>query len=360
MLRILICPLNWGLGHATRCRPVIEILLTRGHEIHLAGDGLSLQVLKNNYPVLRFHELASLKIIYGLKFWTTLIRQIPRLMYWMIQDKIKIQRLHQSFQFDLVISDSRPGCWVNGIPNIFLINQPSPIIPYPLFRGVIYRLLISLYRKFDIIWIPDQEGKFNLSGKLIELPLSIKSKRIGFLSQLENDPVSTQPMIPHRILAIVSGPEPMRTEFELDLIKRLKNKDRLIVCGRPDQKIKEPDYISYLDAAALKDEISKAEYIVCRAGYSTLMDLASFQKKLVLVPTPGQTEQIYLAEHIKDKRQGTIWNIKEEEWEIVQSRADLMDPFHWKNDYSLLAKAVEDIESHCQKIKQGNKNRMIT
>ena len=37
--RVLIAPLNWGIGHATRCIPIIKRLLEAGKEVIVAADG---------------------------------------------------------------------------------------------------------------------------------------------------------------------------------------------------------------------------------------------------------------------------------------------------------------------------------
>lgn len=47
--RILISPLNWGLGHATRCIPIIKALEANNFEPILASDGDALGLLKKNF-----------------------------------------------------------------------------------------------------------------------------------------------------------------------------------------------------------------------------------------------------------------------------------------------------------------------
>lgn len=349
MLRILICPLNWGLGHVTRCRPIIDLLTSRGHEVHLAGDGPSLQILKTNYPNHQVHKLAPLNISYGSNFWTRLMIQVPALIQWMIKDKIRVRQLHRLFHFDVIISDSRPGCILNSTITIFLINQPSPIIPFWGIRWLIKQVLRKGFKQFDRIWIPDLQGEASLSGKLIELPFSIRVRRIGFLSALEKYNTMETPEKRGRILAIVSGPEPTRSDFERDLRQKLENQDAFIAGGRPDVFTDSAGYSSFLDAPELAKQISQAEYIICRAGYSTLMDLAAYRKKLILVPTPGQTEQEYLARLLQDKNQGTIWNIHQKSWETVQSETDGKLHFHSQNDPTLLMHAVKEMEQLAQK-----------
>ena len=343
-MRVLICPLNWGLGHATRCRSIIDTLIARGHDVHLAGDGISMQILQASYPAIKFHTLAPLNIQYGKGFWTRLMIQIPKLSFWLVKDKIKINRLQKLFCFDLIISDSRPGCVISGVHSVFIINQPSPINPVRIVQWLVHRVLIYLYKRFDRLWIPDLEGDLNLSGKLIDLPSSVSAKRIGFLSVLEKEFSTSIRTKPGKIVAIVSGPEPARSEFEKSLLYHLKNLDALIIGGRPDLTKHTNNYTSFMEAEQLAKQINAAEYIICRGGYSTLMDLASSYKKLILVPTPGQTEQLYLARRIQDKKQGIIWDINQITWENIKVEADKMFPFHFKNDPGLLIRAIGEIE----------------
>lgn len=344
MSRILICPLNWGLGHATRCRPVIDLLIDRGHEVHLAGDGPSLLLLKKTYPGLPSHPLSSLHIVYGINFWTTLIRQVPLLIKWMYGDRRLIRQLQQEFQFDVIFSDSRPGARCRKVVNIFMINQPSPIIPFKGMEWLVHHGLYRLYRAFFCLWIPDLPGKSALSGRLARLPQSIPNRRIGFLSTLEQYKLKDSKIKPGRILAIVSGPEPSRSDFEQDLLSQLADEDALVVGGKPGQAEQRVGYTAFLDARELALEINQAEYVICRAGYSTLMDLACFNKRLILVPTPGQTEQEYLARTLQERGQGTEWKIKQDSWKSIRSQADLTNPFYLSNDHNLLIQAVEELE----------------
>ena len=129
---------------------------------------------------------------------------------------------------------------------------------------------------------------------------------MGVLSRWENKMQEQIDLIKNEIefLAIVSGPEPQRTLFEQQIWEQGNaiGKKFLMVAGLPNQssyhKISpHGECYHHLDSEALAKQIKSAKYIVCRGGYTSLMELNSFQKKLILVPTPGQTEQEYLAAH---------------------------------------------------------------
>lgn len=347
-LRILIGVLNWGLGHATRCQPIVEECCRKGHEVHLAADGLAAMVLEKNNPGLLVHRLAPLEVKYGAWFWLKLIAQSTRLFTWLWNDRKETRRLQHLYQFDLILSDSRPACRIPGVPGILIINQPSPEVPGRWVRWLTHRMLWTIFKRFNEIWIPDLPGENNLSGKLIHLPTRFNKTFVGFLSRIKPPSGSMDP-IPGRILAILSGPEPVRTEFEQELTRQLAGHDYIIIGGRPDRQNHSDRYFSYMDSVSLAVEITKAEYIICRSGYSSLMDLAQFEKKLILVPTPGQSEQEYLAGRWKAKGMAVIWDMNTQSLERILDEAGQSLPFHLENESGLLRSAIQKWEEYCQK-----------
>ncbi len=347
-LKILIGPLNWGLGHATRCSRIIDALLHRGHEVHLASDGLAAVVLRRQYPELPFYTLGDLHIHYGKLFWWSMAIQAIPFLKWMIKDHFKLRNLQQSHQFDLIISDSRIACRLDSIPSVILISQTAPILPKTFQWGIRKILQLGLTR-FDRIWIPDQI-KFDdqLSGDLIDLPSKMKRSYVGFLTRMNSSIDSTSSVI-DQVLAIISGPEPSRTSFEQGLLTALNPIDSIIVGGKPNSMDIQGHYRAYSDPEELTRLIQNSTYIICRAGYSTLMDLASYHKKLILVPTPGQPEQTYLARRLVSIKQAVIWDMDHESWPLVKARSDLVEAFHFENDGSLLDQALNEIEQYCKK-----------
>lgn len=344
-MKVLICPLNWGLGHATRSSPIVEILMQRGHEVHLASDGLAKVVLSRSYPQLPMHSLAPLTIVYGKSFWIKLFSQILPFIFWLVRDHIIIRRLQKRYQFDLIISDSRPSCFKKGVYSTFISNQTSPILPNPLLQKLIRRALIRIMHNFDEVWIPDLPGDHALSGELIQVPKNIKTRYLGFLSRLAPVNDSTESIKIYKTIALVSGPEPMRSDLEDFLKSYLHDDDVLIVGGRPDQSATNHHYIPYLSPTDLSGYLSKADKIISRGGYSSLLDFTSFNKRLILIPTPGQPEQNYLAQKIAAMNMAVIWDTRRESWDEVKSRCEKVQPFYLKNDDCLLEKTIHDLES---------------
>ena len=328
-MKILICPLNWGIGHATRCVPVIKKLIWQGHDVTVASDGNALMVLKSQFPGIKNKELAPLIIKYSTFFFIGLVYQLPRLLTWIKKDRERLHTILSEESYDVIISDSRPAIFSNRIKSILLISQPNPIIPWFYGSGLVKLLLNTIYKKYHEIWIPDIKGLNSLSGRLIKISDHKKVRHLGWLSRLEIKTISIE--IPGKILAIISGPEPSRSDFEHRLDLMLPAKDVILIGGDLNSRKSTARYIPYLEPAALARHIESSEYIISRGGYSSLMDLAFSNKKIILVPTPGQTEQQYLACRLVEKKYAVRWDMKLESWSEVKSKSDQAMRFDLKH-----------------------------
>lgn len=208
-------------------------------------------------------------------------------------------------RFDCIISDNRYGLRHRDAKSILLTHQVMIKMPvwlklfeYPVY--LISRLLIS---RFDECWIPDFRDSPGLSGDLShKYPLPKNSKFIGPLSRF-NYPIKLPESCGSSIVVLISGPEPQRSIFEKIILKQLQliDKPAFVVSGKPEsagefKKMKNITLYPHLDTPTLEGLISTAEAVICRSGYSSLMDLYKLGSKALLIPTPGQTEQIYLAE----------------------------------------------------------------
>lgn len=320
-MKTLVAPLNWGLGHATRCIPLIQKLLSEGHEIIIASDGHPMELLKTVFPGLSFTVLPSYNIRYnkGKSQLTAMLRSIPVMLWGIIREHHQLKRIIREHQIEQVISDNRFGLWNKHIHSTYITHQLMIKMPKGLgfMTPVIWLGHRFFINRFDVCLIPDFEGKDNLSGDLShKYPLPRHARFIGPLSRFTQ--FSTQsPIIPglrFDTVALVSGPEPQRTIFEQQLIKRFKNKAEmvLIIQGLPadktsgeiDETNENLTILPHLDTDKLAYMLLQAKKIICRSGYSTLMDLYALNclDKAELIPTPGQTEQEYLALYLKQKK----------------------------------------------------------
>lgn len=306
--RVIIAPLDWGLGHATRCIPIIHELFNQNIDVWIAGDGAVLQLLKNEFPTANFLILKGYKIHYSRQkslFSLKIASQLPKILLTWRQEKRWMKRMQKKYHFSATISDNRPGIRFPGILSVYITHQLHIRAGNRFGSRISNRLHRYFIRKFDECWVPDAEEN-GLAGGLSHPPITHRVQYIGPLSRLQRLPVTTWS---HDLICVLSGPEPQRTAFEKLLITlAMQHHIRtLIVQGKPGEKEK-PDseegtiqFKSHLPAVQLNEALLASKYIICRAGYTTIMDLARLQLPALLIPTPGQAEQEYLAAYLSGK-----------------------------------------------------------
>jgi uncharacterized protein (TIGR00661 family) len=308
MPKVLVAPLDWGLGHATRCIPIIRELVALGCEVTIAASGLTEVLLRTEFPHLAILSLKGYEIRYGKSgVIFSLLRQLPRILRTIKYEQKWLAELLKTEQFDAVISDNRPGLFHASIPCVYITHQLQILSG---LGGMVDRLLYKLhshyYKGFDEVWVPDFETAPGLAGKLSHPEQnSSKVKYIGPLTRLQKN---NETAFRYDLLILLSGPEPQRSIFEQEITKQLhhRNDKVLIVRGMPGTKMK-PNHLpqnieiqNHLSAAELESAIAASSLIICRSGYTTVMDLICLRKKAVLIPTPGQTEQEYLARRLEE------------------------------------------------------------
>ncbi|TDE01392.1 glycosyltransferase [Flavobacterium sandaracinum] len=306
---ILIAPLNWGLGHATRCIPIIRALLENNYIPIIASDGIALALLRKEFPDVQTLELPSYHIEYaenGANFKWKLIQNGPKMIRAIQQEKKTIQHWIEKYAIDGIISDNRLGVFSKKIPSVYITHQLNVMTGNTTWiTSKIHQYVI---KKYTECWIPDLEGSINFTGKLGHIEsLSIKIKYIGPLSRLQKKLVPKK----YDLLVILSGPEPQRGILENHLkkeIMRFKG-NAIFIEGniQKEQKITTIGtviYYNFMNSSELEQAFNESETVLCRSGYTTIMDLAQLRKKAFFIPTPGQYEQEYLA--IKLKKEGLV------------------------------------------------------
>lgn len=327
--RILVAPLNWGLGHATRCIPVIEALENHGYEPIIASDGIALALLKKEFPHLTALELPHYHIEYakrGVFFKLKIIRLLPQMLKAIRTEKRIIRNIIKEYAIQGIISDNRLGARSKSIPSVFITHQLNVLtgtttwITTPLHRRFI--------KKYNECWVPDVEHAPNLSGKLGHSEENnLKLKYIGPLSRLHKKPIAKK----YDLMVILSGTEPQRRMLEEKLREELKNYSgkTLFVRGvvEADEEVIQDGNITFynfMNSAALEDAFNQSEVILCRSGYSTIMDLAQMGRKAFFIPTPGRYEQEYLAKKLK--KSGLVPYATQNDFKI----SDLRKADHYK------------------------------
>jgi len=308
---ILVSPLDWGLGHASRCIPIIHELLLQGCEVIIASENGPKALLQQEFPQLTFLPLAGYNIQYSrsksfLPF--RLFTQIPKLIYSINKEHKWLKKAVTKRKIDAIISDNRMGFYHLKIPSVYITHQLHIKTGSSFTEKIADKIHRSFIKKYSACWVPDFAGNMNMAGELSH-PKNEFTKAIylGGLSRFQK-----KHNIPkqYELVVIISGPEPQRTIFENILFDQLNDYDKkvLFIRGLPgkDDVKKHPNHlitvVNHLAADELNLVMQQCNYVISRSGYTTIMDLVKLQQKAILVPTPGQTEQEYLAKNLFDRK----------------------------------------------------------
>lgn len=298
--RILITPLDWGLGHATRCVPIIERLLALDARPIIGADKAPLALLRDAFPQLPHVQVPGVEVRYakGRSQAWAMATQFPAMLRSVRQEHQQFLQLRRSLQLDGVISDQRFGMHGADLPSVIITHQVFPFTP--LAQGVLRRINLRSIARFDHCWIPDHAEAPGLAGELSHgRDVPPNARYIGPISRL--DAKNAVPPDQHyRVVCVISGPEPQRTLLEEALMRQLPTVPgkHLLILGKPhapeDVIIANVRRVSHLNGPALTGALLDADLVVSRTGYTTLMDLVHLGLNALLIPTPGQAEQEYL------------------------------------------------------------------
>ena len=325
MLKVLVAPLDWGLGHATRCIPIIKELINQGCTVIIAAGGVQKILLQEEFPTIRLVEIPGYRVKYGKNRAFTILRLIallPKILIRVKQENRWLGRFSRLEQPDLVISDNRYGLYRKGIFCVFITHQLAIRTPFGgVVDGLLERINYSVLRHFSCCWVPDIPGPGSLAGELShprKMP-SIPTRYIGWLSRFGAAAPATAGATEPRamvsragdcdLLLLLSGPEPQRTILENMMLEQIAGCECRVVLvrGLPGggPLLAAPPGIAVFDhlpAVALEALIRRSEIVLSRSGYSTVMDLMQLGKKAIYIPTPGQTEQEYLGKYLAEKQ----------------------------------------------------------
>jgi len=295
--------------------PLARKLLDMNQNVFVASGVEHLNLFRTELPGLTYIEFPGFRPGYSryLPQYIPLLIKTPLLLFHIVREHHRLKKIINDYSIDLVISDNRFGLWNRKTKTAYITHMP--LIPFPKpfrfleFIGIIlHRILI---RKYSLCFIPDLPGELNLTGRLshgLKLPGNVRY--IGILSRF---PAKIQTPPPKLVsfkhnTVILSGPEPQKSIFRKRILSLLRNEKilTLILEGKPEtgNEIVMSDNFAFCNhppSPEMEQMISTAEKIITRAGYSTIMELVSLNKSALLVPTPGQTEQEYLAEYLSSK-----------------------------------------------------------
>jgi uncharacterized protein (TIGR00661 family) len=327
MKKVLVCPLDWGLGHATRCIPVIQAFQRQGCEVLIASSGDALQLLRFEFPSLTYFPLPSYRPSYSrgnMMAWKIFI-QLPKFARATHDEHELVEGIVRSNNIDLVVSDNRYGCWSLSTKSVFITHQSKLRMPAGFgWAGPIVNFLLQRYiRRYDEVWVPDEPDS-GLTRPFLSVNFP-KQKFIGWLSRFEQRNATVEN---YDVIALVSGPEPQRSIFEKMVTDQLiaSGRKSLIVAGEPGKAYRKQmgnlQIVNHLSASELEDAILSSGVVVSRSGYSTVMDLIALGKRAIFVPTPQQPEQIQLGKFLHDQQIALCVDQKDFNLEAAVERRD--------------------------------------
>ncbi|MFT4155681.1 glycosyltransferase family protein [Parafilimonas sp.] len=331
--KILIAPLDWGLGHATRCIVLIQNLQKLKCDITVAASGKTRKLLENEFAGITFLNLPGYEISYsGNKRFLPckILLQVPKILKIIRYENKWLCEMQNKYAFDAVISDNRYGLYSRTITSVFITHQLSIQTNITWLDRMLQHYNYSFINCFNECWIPDLNGKLNIAGALSHPPKmpAIPSKYIGPLSRLKKINAVT---INYKWMVIISGPEPQRSIFEgkiLELAAKINDKF-MIVRGLPGDDSQKPAssncmLFNHLGTEEMQTAMQQSEFIISRCGYTTVMEVLSLQKKSVFIPTPGQTEQEYLAKHLFSQNWSYTFN-QDDDFKLHLKKATLFN-----------------------------------
>lgn len=314
--KILLCTLNWGLGHTTRSIPIVKALLEEGVEVVIASDGQAGALLKKEFPTLTYYDLPSYNISYPTRSFTYNISRLVWSIYSAVKKEHRVlEKIVDAEGLTAVISDNRYGMYSNKVPSVFISHQLRLITPWAWQDKPVNGIARMWIKEYEEIWVPDFGSTPNLSGKLSH-DTGYPARFMGALTRFEHMDVEER----HDLLILLSGPEPQRSFLE----ERLRAQVRLLpkemritmvrgVIEKEQTTTKEGmmEVWNFMTGQQLNEHVCAAKMVLSRSGYSTVLDLIALGKKAFFVPTPGQTEQEYISAELM--REGLVFSIDQNE-----------------------------------------------
>lgn len=307
-LRILIAPLDWGLGHTTRCIPIIKFLIECKCRVIIASEGHSYYLLKTEFPTVQFLKLKGYRVSYtGNKRFLPIkmLYQLPKVLSIIVKEHKWLRKTIIEHSIDAIISDNRFGLWSKLIPSVFITHQLQIKGPNNWLEWILRNINYKHINKYQACWVPDYKHLPNLAGKLSH-PRKLPLTPVEYLGPVSRFTIEKNPFFLYDVMFLISGPEPQRSLLEQLVTRQLTNYTgrALIVRGLPGERdvpkgFNQVKIVNHLPAAEMGTAIQASNFVVSRAGYTTIMDMVKLGKKCILIPTPGQTEQEYLAHHLQ-------------------------------------------------------------
>jgi uncharacterized protein (TIGR00661 family) len=301
-------------------------MLKAGHELTLIGRGRSLELLKKELKercsYLNIPDYSS-PYSKGDFFVAKFLSYFPIYINEIIKEHKRIKELIRDEKYERIISDNRFGVYHSEVPSYFISHQLRFIAPGRIrtFEMATERFNYSFKKNFSKFLVPDYKEN-SLSGELSHNLRYFKESKVEYLGVLSSIKKKCLREDIDYFISL-SGPEPQRTILEKKVLKQAPLlKGRIIIAlGKPEDPRQEVvnhlHIFGYLERERQEEIMNRSKLVITRPGYTTLMELAMLKKKALFIPTPGQTEQIYLANYHKKK--GNFYSINQDRLNLVKN-----------------------------------------
>jgi UDP:flavonoid glycosyltransferase YjiC (YdhE family) len=289
---VIVAPLDWGMGHATRCISLIRQFQGQGCDVIFAGIDLQIELIKKDFPTITTELIPGYDVMLDStsSTYVQMLSQFKQMKRIAVSENELAEQLVEKYNADIVVSDNRFGFYAKSASNVFITHQLNPQLP--VLRKRVRNLIGKYIQNFHHCWVPDDEAN-PICGKLLDAEIKIPMHYIGFLSRFEKSDVPKE----RDILAIVSGPEPERSRIQNKFFDILKESNKSFSIVTP-AAVKHPQFVVNPSTNELQNLINSSSIVLSRGGYTTIMEMLKLEKRAYLIPTKGQYEQEYLADSI--------------------------------------------------------------
>jgi uncharacterized protein (TIGR00661 family) len=322
-MKIIYGVCSWGIGHTARALPILRKLLAEHNELTVISSGRPLQILKDELqePSVEYIDIPDYAPPRGIEprtFFIGFLLRSPKLQFTIRRELRAVLKLLAKKRYDVILSDTRYGIYHRKIPSFFITNQLRLMNPYR-FRTL--ELGSELYNRFFFkrycgIIVPDFADQDDLGGDLTHNLRLIDMSKIHYVGPISDFKPRELPQTIDYLISL-SGPPLERALFRQTILNQLASLNGNIAITTPEhnldskssclirkvqsdaRKINVYTYLSRMDRELL---LNRAKLLISKIGFTTLSDMAVLRKKALFLPTPGQPEQLYLAQYHNTKR----------------------------------------------------------
>lgn len=308
-----------------RVAPIARKLQESGAKLVFSTytDGIN-YVQQENFPLIKAPPIgAQVKPDGSIDFRKTAINPGPFLAPFMLLNQINAEiRSIEGFRPDVVVSDSRASSLLAadllGIPRVCILNQFQAIVPRKThllhlarFADIVTLTLIGkIWTSVKALLIPDFPQPYTISIGNLTIPKSY-SKNVKFIGPIvpkrpnelpTKEELCEQLKLPADkpiIFAPLSGPTSEKA-FVTGVLRKIlldfpEEYEIIMSFGYPNADntpMRHGNLTIYKWLPNRFEFLKACDVAIGRAGHGTITQCMCYGKPMVLIPTPGHTEQI--------------------------------------------------------------------